>query len=331
MIISLSVINREIIVDRDYVQPSAGDVGTVQVSFDIQDKDFDGMRKRVTFACKGASVTVDYEDTLNVPHEVIRYGQFFVTLTGYDADNVEIARTHMMLRGIEVCKAGADEGSEPTERTLDVVSRIDALAGRLEQSEDSRQAAFDSSQAERDVVFAALSERAEASIDEVNKSKDAADKTIENILQRVEAGEFNGAPFRFSYQVGSVEELDGITGQQKFDLAIINSSVDDPDNSKFYMWTGTEWHYENDLSGGAGIQGPQGVQGVSLKNVRVVDNTKVEVTQYDPMTEQDRTYIIGDFAAPLSAGIQTYVDSKFQVVDAIPDNPVEGVIYMVRM
>ena len=303
----------------------------MQVSFDIQDHDFDGMRKRVTFACKDASVTVDYADIIDVPSEVLRYGSFFVTLTGYDAENVEIARTHRMLRGIEVCKAGADEGSEPSERMLDVVSRIDALAGMLEQSEDSRQAAFDSSQAERDVVFSALSERAEASIVALDKSKDAADKTIENILQRVEAGEFNGTPFRFSYQVGSVAELDGITGQQKFDLAIINSSVEDPDNSKFYMWTGTEWHYENDLSGGAGIQGPQGVQGVSLKNVRVVDTTKVEVTQYDPMTEQDKTYIIGDFAGPLSAGIQTYVDSKFQVVDAIPDNPVEGVIYMVRL
>lgn len=331
MIISLSVINREIIVDSDYVQPSAGDVGTVQVSFDIQDTDFDGMRKRVTFACNGAVVTVDYADTLDVPHDVIRHGSFFITLTGYDAENVEIARTHRMLRGIEVCKAGADEGSEPTEHTLDVVSRIDALAGRLEQSEDSRQAAFDSAQAEREGAFAALSERAEASIDAVNKSKDAADKTIENILQRVDAGEFNGTPFRFSYQVGSIEELDNITGQDKFDLAIINSNVDDPDNSKFYMWTGTEWHYENDLSGGAGIQGPQGMQGVSLKNVRVVDTTKVEVTQYDPMTEQDKTYVIGDFHEPLSAGIQAYVDRKFQVVDAIPDDPIEGVIYMVRM
>jgi hypothetical protein len=45
-------------------------------------------------------------------------------------------------------------------------------------------------------------------------------------------------------------------------FALINTlDVQDPDNSKLYIWDGTNYIFVNDLSGTAGIQGIQGTQG----------------------------------------------------------------------
>lgn len=330
--------------DKD-VKLAADAQDTIKIRLTASEE-WDGMLMYARFFHSSADNPIDvrFEGTdATIPHEFLKEGVLSVAIFG------ELGEKRMTTNRVrfEIVKSIDWDGLPPVEAT----PATESLLARMETAADAAEVAKEKAEtAATNAVDAAekanaaakyaddaasgaaeATELANNAASYANASAQAADNAASNIMQRVEAGEFNGTPFRFSYQVGSVEELGGITGQQKFDLAIINSSVDDPDNSKFYMWTGEEWHYENDLSGGAGIQGPQGVQGVSLKNVRVVDNTKVEVTQYDPMTEQDRTYIIGDFAAPLSAGIQTYVDSKFQVVDAIPDNPVEGVIYMVRM
>lgn len=318
---------------------------TIKIRLTSSD-DWNGMRMYARFFHSSADNPIDVRfDGVDatIPHEFLKEGVLSVAIYG------ELGEMRMTTNRVsyDIVKSVDWDGLPPVE----TLPATESLLARMETAADSAEAA--TGKAETAAInadeaagkansaakhaddaacgAAEATELANNAASYANASAQAADNAASNIMQRLEAGEFNGAPFRFSYQVGSVAELDGITGQQKFDLAIINSSVEDPDNSKFYMWTGTEWHYENDLSGGAGIQGPQGVQGVSLKNVRVVDATKVEVTQYDPMTEQDKTYIIGDFADPLSAGIQSYVDSKFQVVDAIPDNPVEGVIYMVRL
>lgn len=343
-----------IVSGRTIVQDNVG----IDKLFATFDNVWDGCDIAVIFKNGEDTVRCKYTDGMDIPWEVIRNaGDLRLTFVGTQGDEI-IVETELMRDIFKVKAAGVTDGADPESPTpteyqsimADVRSirdgirvaeeaavKADTSAERADISTVNADEATEKANAAAKYADDTASGAAEATelannaASYASASAQAADNAVSNIMHRVEAGEFNGAPFRFSYQVGSVAELDGITGQQKFDLAIINSSVEDPDNSKFYMWTGSEWHYENDLSGGAGIQGPQGVQGVSLKNVRVVDATKVEVTQYDPMTEQDRTYIIGDFADPLSTGIQTYVDSKFQVVDAIPDNPVEGVVYMVRM
>lgn len=156
--IEVAVAGRGIQVKQGYEKPSAGDVNTCAVSLAIESGGvWDGLpHKRVTFSTRTASVTVDYAPTIAIPHEVMASpGALYLTLTGYDADGIEVARTHRMTYPIEVARAGADEGAEPTPATLDVVSRIDNLASTLEQSETTRQEAFESAQNERSSAFEA--------------------------------------------------------------------------------------------------------------------------------------------------------------------------------
>ena len=138
--IEVAVAGRGIQVKQGYEKPSAGDVNTCAVSLAIESGGvWDSLpHKRVTFATRTAAVTVDYAPTITVPHEVMASpGALYLTLTGYDADGIEVARTHRMTYPIEVAKAGADEGAEPAPATLDVVSRIDALAADLEEKRDT--------------------------------------------------------------------------------------------------------------------------------------------------------------------------------------------------
>lgn len=138
--IEVAVAGRGIQVKQGYEKPSAGDVNTCEVSLAIERGGvWDSLpHKRVTFATRTASVTVDYAPTIAIPHEVMASpGALYLTLTGYDADGIEVARTHRMAYPIEVARAGADEGAEPSPATLDVVSRIDALAADLEEKRDT--------------------------------------------------------------------------------------------------------------------------------------------------------------------------------------------------
>ena len=48
-----------------------------------------------------------------------------------------------------------------------------------------------------------------------------------------------------------------------YDFVIINSNVDDPDNSKLYMKGATAFEFVTDLSGATGIQGPKGDTGAT--------------------------------------------------------------------
>ena len=69
-----------------------------------------------------------------------------------------------------------------------------------------------------------------------------------------------GDRFSIDHVVASVSALSGLSatvGQ----FAIINSSVSDPDNSKLYVYDGSSWTYQTDMSGIQGNQGPQGPAG----------------------------------------------------------------------
>lgn len=219
--IKVMIAGRDIKVADGYEKPSAGDVNTCSVSLVIEHGGvWDSLpHKRVTFSTRTASVTVDYAPTIAVPHEVLESpGALYLTLTGYDADGIEVARTHRMTYPIEVAKAGADEGTEPTPATLDVVSRIDNLASTLEASETTRQEAFESAQNERSAAFQSnmneWSQDVAESVSQVsttietandaatnaneaatlaNEAADNANETANQIKQRADSGEFNGS------------------------------------------------------------------------------------------------------------------------------------------
>lgn len=231
----------------------------------------------------------------------------------------------------------------------------------FDSNETERQNTFDTNEAERGRVFStnemsrssqftnAQTERAETfqgnmsdwgemitnATESATTAADAANNAADSLAERVQAGEFNGAAFEVKYTPVSISAMQAIPNPKQGEFACIQSNVEDPDNSKLYMYGNGQWNFITDLSGAIGIKGDQGVQGVSLKNVQVVDMTKVEVTQYNPETQQDRTYIIGDFAQPLAAGIEYGLNQRIIVTDqATFDAMTEyapNVIYGVRM
>lgn len=71
-----------------------------------------------------------------------------------------------------------------------------------------------------------------------------------------------GKNFRIAQTFKSVKEMEASQGKgfEDGDFALIASDVNDPDNSKFYVWSDAnkQFTYMDDLSGAAGIQGPVG-------------------------------------------------------------------------
>ena len=71
-----------------------------------------------------------------------------------------------------------------------------------------------------------------------------------------------GKAFHIQQTFPSVKEMEASQGKdfEDGDFALITSTVDDPDNSKLYVWSDTnkKFNYMNDLSGATGIQGPVG-------------------------------------------------------------------------
>lgn len=199
--IKVMIAGRDIKVADGYEKPSAGDVNTCAVSIAIESGGvWDSLpHKRVTFSTRTASVTVDYAPTIAIPHEVMASpGAMYLTLTGYDADGIGVARTHRMTYPIEVARAGADEGAEPSPATLDVVSRIDALAADLEEKSDTdywRGGLGPPGAPGKDADIAgaeAAKDAANSAATNANEAADNANETANTIKQRAEAGEFDG-------------------------------------------------------------------------------------------------------------------------------------------
>lgn len=74
-----------------------------------------------------------------------------------------------------------------------------------------------------------------------------------------------GDPFTISKIYSSIDDMnanfatDGVLEGQ---FVIINSNVEEEDNGKLYIKTSENYQFVTDLSGAAGIQGPQGEQGI---------------------------------------------------------------------
>ena len=72
-----------------------------------------------------------------------------------------------------------------------------------------------------------------------------------------------GKAFHIQQTFASVKDMEASQGKgfEDGDFAMIASDVDDPDNSKMFVWDGSKFTYISDLSGAQGIQGPVGPKG----------------------------------------------------------------------
>lgn len=73
-----------------------------------------------------------------------------------------------------------------------------------------------------------------------------------------------GKPFSIkkTYATVALLNANGPNDLSEGDFAIIDSTVDDADNAKLFVWTGGKASLVTDMSGAQGVQGPQGKQGV---------------------------------------------------------------------
>lgn len=190
--ITISVRGRSIAAVEPYEPPSAGDVATCRVSFDVGGEGWEDLaRKYVTFYGCAASVgPIDFEGEMDVPWEVMREpGEFRITLTGCDADGSEVMRTHEMAYGVRVDPPGKDEGEPPSEPTKTAIARIDALAERLEASEDGRDEAFQEAQGNRAASFAGSMSRWGSMVDGAAQE---ASQAAADLREAAERGDFDG-------------------------------------------------------------------------------------------------------------------------------------------
>lgn len=65
-----------------------------------------------------------------------------------------------------------------------------------------------------------------------------------------------------TYATVALLNANGPNDLSEGDFAIIDSTVNDADNAKLFVWTGGKASLVTDMSGAQGIQGPQGPQGV---------------------------------------------------------------------
>ena len=72
-----------------------------------------------------------------------------------------------------------------------------------------------------------------------------------------------GKNFNIKKTFPSIQEMNNSKGAgfEDGDFTVIASTVDDPDNSKMFVWDGSKFTYISDLSGSQGIQGPAGDRG----------------------------------------------------------------------
>lgn len=73
-----------------------------------------------------------------------------------------------------------------------------------------------------------------------------------------------GKPFSIkkTYATVALLNANGSNDLSEGDFAIIDSTVNDADNAKLFVWTGGKASLVTDMSGAQGVQGPQGKQGV---------------------------------------------------------------------
>ena len=81
-----------------------------------------------------------------------------------------------------------------------------------------------------------------------------------------------GKPFSIkkTYATVALLNANGPNDLSEGDFAIIDSTVDDADNAKLFVWTGGKASLVTDMSGAQGVQGPQGKQACKVHKDRKV-------------------------------------------------------------
>lgn len=146
--IKLSVRDHEVSVSEVGGTMVAGTVDHWTLSADF-DTEWDGLLKRVTFACGDESVTCEYKDGMTVPWEVFVPGKMRFGFVGVGGDGLEVVRTARMRDGAAVSAQAADMCDEAREATEDVVHeakrRLDDLSQAVDEAQgtvaDAREAA----------------------------------------------------------------------------------------------------------------------------------------------------------------------------------------------
>lgn len=141
--IQLTVTGRSISV-ADYDSPSAGDVNACSVGITMSGIIADQPKQRVTFYNRHGRYTLDFADEMQVPQELLRGTEgVYITVTGYDADNSVVARTHKMAVPLKVMRGGVDLGDEPSAPVVDVLTRLEGDVSAVAEKADAAQAKAD--------------------------------------------------------------------------------------------------------------------------------------------------------------------------------------------
>jgi len=105
-----------------------------------------------------------------------------------------------------------------------------------------------------------------------------------------------GKDFKINYIFSNTSVLLGTIGQTG-DIALINSSVEDDDNARLYIYNGSSWEFMTDLSGAQGLKGPSGEKG-KKGELGTIGNTGVKG---EPGTDFRIKYIFASIAS-MTAG-----------------------------
>lgn len=126
-------------------------------------------------------------------------------------------------------------------------------------------------------------------------------------------------------------------------FAIIdNADINNAENSRLYLWTGTSWNYVTDLSGAQGIQGPQGPTGTTGATGPAGTPGTIGIDgATGPVGATGSTGPIGSTGATGVAGIQGNIGAtgstgpigasgpefKIVVSDSVPTSPTVGTLW----
>ena len=148
----------------------------------------------------------------------------------------------------ETARAAAETARDTAETARDTAETARAAAEVIrQQQETARQNAIQGMTVDAEGLT--FSDNPTATITDVNGHK------------HIHFGLVPGMPFRIKKTFASVAAMQAYTGTdvELYDMVVIESNVEDPDNAKLYMKASNGWFFVTDLSGATGIQGPRGI------------------------------------------------------------------------
>lgn len=148
---------------------------------------------------------------------------------------------------------------------------------------------------------------AETATDNTNNAIKNAEDIVSEIQEKLDNGDFVGAPFRIYKVYASKAEMQADFENDdvpRFGFVVIETGeVNNPDNAQLYMKDANSWVFITDLSGAQGIQGPQGRRGKSFlfyygkvtdKNGNIITSPEIGVRYNINRDELEEFPMLGD-------------------------------------